>query len=288
VSNEPGKTTIVPALDWKSQGQWRDIEYHIAEGIAKITINRPEKRNAFRPQTVTELIKAFDMARDDNEVGVIILTGKGDLAFCSGGDQSIRGDDGYMGDDEVAQKGIGRLNVLDLQVQIRRLPKPVIAMIAGYAIGGGHVLHVVCDLSIAAENAKFGQTGPRVGSFDGGFGSSLLSRQIGLKRAKEIWFLTRQYDAKTALEWGLVNAVVSLEDLEKETVKWAKEMLQLSPLSLRLLKASFNASDDGLAGVQQLAGDATLLYYMSEEAQEGRNAYKEKRKPDFKKFPKRP
>jgi naphthoate synthase len=288
VSNEPGKTTIVPALDWKSQGQWRDIEYHVAEGIAKITINRPEKRNAFRPQTVTELIKAFDMARDDNEVGVIILTGKGDLAFCSGGDQSIRGDDGYMGDDEVAQNGIGRLNVLDLQVQIRRLPKPVIAMIAGYAIGGGHVLHVVCDLSIAAENAKFGQTGPRVGSFDGGFGSSLLSRQIGLKRAKEIWFLTRQYDAKTALEWGLVNAVVSLEDLEKETVKWAKEMLQLSPLSLRLLKASFNASDDGLAGVQQLAGDATLLYYMSEEAQEGRNAYKEKRKPDFKKFPKRP
>lgn len=288
MSNEPGKTTIVPALDWKSQGQWRDIEYHVAEGIAKITINRPEKRNAFRPQTVTELIKAFDMARDDNEVGVIILTGKGDLAFCSGGDQSIRGDDGYLGDDEVAQKGIGRLNVLDLQVQIRRLPKPVIAMIAGYAIGGGHVLHVVCDLSIAAENAKFGQTGPRVGSFDGGFGSSLLSRQIGLKRAKEIWFLTRQYDAKTALEWGLVNAVVSLEDLEKETVKWAKEMLQLSPLSLRLLKASFNASDDGLAGVQQLAGDATLLYYMSEEAQEGRNAYKEKRKPDFKKFPKRP
>jgi naphthoate synthase len=288
VSNEPGKTTIVPALNWQAQGQWRDIEYHVAEGIAKITINRPEKRNAFRPQTVTELIKAFDMARDDNEIGVIILTGKGDLAFCSGGDQSIRGDDGYMGDDEVAQKGIGRLNVLDLQVQIRRLPKPVIAMIAGYAIGGGHVLHVVCDLSIAAENAKFGQTGPRVGSFDGGFGSSLLSRQIGLKRAKEIWFLTRQYDAKTALEWGLVNAVVSLEDLEKETVKWAKEMLQLSPLSLRLLKASFNASDDGLAGVQQLAGDATLLYYMSEEAQEGRNAYKEKRKPDFKKFPKRP
>ncbi len=288
MSNEPGKTTIVPALNWQAQGQWRDIEYHVAEGIAKITINRPEKRNAFRPQTVSELIKAFDMARDDNEVGVIILTGKGDLAFCSGGDQSIRGDDGYMGDDEVAQKGIGRLNVLDLQVQIRRLPKPVIAMIAGYAIGGGHVLHVVCDLSIAAENAKFGQTGPRVGSFDGGFGSSLLSRQIGLKRAKEIWFLIRQYDAKTALEWGLVNAVVSLQDLEKETVKWAKEMLQLSPLSLRLLKASFNASDDGLAGVQQLAGDATLLYYMSEEAQEGRNAYKEKRKPDFKKFPKRP
>jgi naphthoate synthase len=288
VNNDPAQSSIVSALNWKPEGQWRDIEYHVAEGIAKITINRPEKRNAFRPQTVTELIKAFDMARDDNEVGVVILTGKGDLAFCSGGDQSIRGDDGYIGDDEVAQKGIGRLNVLDLQVQIRRLPKPVIAMIAGFAIGGGHVLHVVCDLSIAAENAKFGQTGPRVGSFDGGYGSSLLSRQIGLKRAKEVWFMARQYDAKTALEWGLVNSVVSLADLEKETVKWAKEMLQHSPLSLRLLKASFNASDDGLAGIQQLAGDATLLYYMSEEAQEGRNAYKEKRKPDFGKFPKRP
>lgn len=288
MNNDPAQSSIVSALNWKPEGQWRDIEYHVAEGIAKITINRPEKRNAFRPQTVSELIKAFDMARDDNEVGVVILTGKGDLAFCSGGDQSIRGDDGYMGDDEVAQKGIGRLNVLDLQVQIRRLPKPVIAMIAGFAIGGGHVLHVVCDLSIAAENAKFGQTGPRVGSFDGGYGSSLLSRQIGLKRAKEVWFMARQYDAKTALEWGLVNSVVPLADLEKETVKWAKEMLQHSPLSLRLLKASFNASDDGLAGIQQLAGDATLLYYMSEEAQEGRNAYKEKRKPDFGKFPKRP
>ncbi len=288
MNNDPAQSSIVSALNWKPQGQWRDIEYHVADGIAKITINRPEKRNAFRPQTVTELIKAFDMARDDNEVGVVILTGKGDLAFCSGGDQSIRGDDGYIGDDEVAQKGIGRLNVLDLQVQIRRLPKPVIAMIAGFAIGGGHVLHVVCDLSIAAENAKFGQTGPRVGSFDGGYGSSLLSRQIGLKRAKEVWFMARQYDAKTALEWGLVNSVVPLVDLEKETVKWAKEMLQHSPLSLRLLKASFNASDDGLAGIQQLAGDATLLYYMSEEAQEGRNAYKEKRKPDFGKFPKRP
>jgi naphthoate synthase len=288
VNNDPAKSSIVSALNWKALGQWQDIEYHVAEGIAKITINRPEKRNAFRPQTVTELIKAFDLARDDNEVGVIILTGKGDLAFSSGGDQSIRGDDGYMGDDEVAQKGIGRLNVLDLQVQIRRLPKPVIAMIAGYAIGGGHVLHVVCDLSIAADNAKFGQTGPRVGSFDGGFGSSLLSRQIGLKKAKEVWFLARQYDAKTALEWGLVNSVVPLAELEKETVKWAKEMLQHSPLSLRLLKASFNAADDGLAGVQQLAGDATLLYYMSEEAQEGRDAYKEKRKPNFGKFPKRP
>lgn len=288
MNNDPAQSSIVSALNWKPEGQWRDIEYHVADGIAKITINRPEKRNAFRPQTVTELIKAFDMARDDNEVGVVILTGKGDLAFCSGGDQSIRADDGYIGDDEVAQKGIGRLNVLDLQVQIRRLPKPVIAMIAGFAIGGGHVLHVVCDLSIAAENAKFGQTGPRVGSFDGGYGSSLLSRQIGLKRAKEVWFMARQYDAKTALDWGLVNSVVPLADLEKETVKWAKEMLQHSPLSLRLLKASFNASDDGLAGIQQLAGDATLLYYMSEEAQEGRNAYKEKRKPDFGKFPKRP
>ena len=288
MNNDPAQSSIVSALNWKPEGQWRDIEYHVAEGIAKITINRPEKRNAFRPQTVTELIKAFDMARDDNEVGVVILTGKGDLAFCSGGDQSIRGDDGYMGEDEVAQKGIGRLNILDLQVQIRRLPKPVIAMIAGFAIGGGHVLHVVCDLSIAAENAKFGQTGPSVGSFDGGYGASLLSRQIGLKRAKEVWFMARQYDAKTALEWGLVNSVVPLADLEKETVKWAKEMLQHSPLSLRLLKASFNASDDGLAGIQQLAGDATLLYYMSEEAQEGRNAYKEKRKPDFGKFPKRP
>ena len=288
MNNDPAQSSIVSALNWKPEGQWRDIEYHVAEGIAKITINRPEKRNAFRPQTVTELIKAFDMARDDNEVGVVILTGKGDLAFCSGGDQSIRGDDGYIGDDEVAHKGIGRLNVLDLHVQFRRLPKPVIAMIAGFAIGGGHVLHVVCDLSIAAENAKFGQTGPRVGSFDGGYGSSLLSRQIGLKRAKEVWFMARQYDAKTALEWGLVNSVVPLADLEKETVKWAKEMLQHSPLSLRLLKASFNASDDGLAGIQQLAGDATLLYYMSEEAQEGRNAYKEKRKPDFGKFPKRP
>lgn len=288
MNNDPAQSSIVSALNWKPEGQWRDIEYHVADGIAKITINRPEKRNAFRPQTVTELIKAFDMARDDNEVGVVILTGKGDLAFCSGGDQSIRGDDGYIGDDEVAQKGIGRLNVLDLQVQIRRLPKPVIAMIAGFAIGGGHVLHVVCDLSIAAENAKFGQTGPRVGSFDGGYGSSLLSRQIGLKRAKEVWFMARQYDAKTALEWGLVNSVVPLVELEKETVKWAKEMLQHSPLSLRLLKASFNASDDGLAGIQQLAGDATLLYYMSEEAQEGRNAYKEKRKPEFGKFPKRP
>lgn len=285
---DPYLSTVKPALAWRPQGEWQDIEYAVCDQIAKITINRPEKRNAFRPQTVKELIQAFEMARDDSEVGVIILCGKGDLAFCSGGDQSIRGDDGYLGDDSVAEKGIGRLNVLDLQVQIRRLPKPVIAMVAGYAIGGGHVLHVVCDLTIAADNAKFGQTGPRVGSFDGGYGSSLLAKQVGLKRAKEIWFLTKQYDAQTALDWGLVNKVVPLEELEIETVAWAKALLEQSPLSLRLLKASFNAADEGIAGVQQLAGDATLLYYMSEEAQEGRNAYKEKRKPDFKKFPRRP
>jgi len=285
---DPYLSTVEPALAWVPQGQWQDIEYAVCEQIAKITINRPEKRNAFRPQTVKELIQAFEMARDDSQVGVIILCGKGDLAFCSGGDQSIRGDDGYLGDDSVAEKGIGRLNVLDLQVQIRRLPKPVIAMVAGYAIGGGHVLHVVCDLTIAADNAKFGQTGPRVGSFDGGYGSSLLAKQVGLKRAKEIWFLTKQYDAQTALDWGLVNKVVPLKELEKETVAWAKTLLEQSPLSLRLLKAAFNAADEGIAGVQQLAGDATLLYYMSEEAQEGRNAYQEKRKPDFKKFPRRP
>ena len=285
---DPYLSTVKPALAWRPQGEWQDIEYAICDQIAKITINRPEKRNAFRPQTVKELIQAFEMARDDSDVGVIILCGKGDLAFCSGGDQSIRGDDGYLGDDSVAEKGIGRLNVLDLQVQIRRLPKPVIAMVAGFAIGGGHVLHVVCDLTIAADNAKFGQTGPRVGSFDGGYGSSLLAKQVGLKRAKEIWFLTKQYDAQTALDWGLVNKVVQLEELEIETVAWAKTLLEQSPLSLRLLKAAFNAADEGIAGVQQLAGDATLLYYMSEEAQEGRNAYKEKRKPDFKKFPRRP
>ena len=265
-----------------------DIRYQMGDGIAKITINRPQVRNAFRPQTIIELIEAFNLARDNEEVGVIIFTGEGTEAFCSGGDISVRGDDGYLGEDKLAKKGIGRLNVLDLQVQIRRTPKPIVAMVAGWAIGGGHVLHVVCDLTVAADNAKFGQTGPRVGSFDGGFGSSLLSRQIGLMKAKEIWFLARQYDAKTALEWGLVNSVVPLAELEKETVKWAKEMLEHSPLSLRLLKASFNAADDGLAGVQQLAGDATLLYYMSEEAQEGRDAYKEKRKPNFGKFPKRP
>jgi naphthoate synthase len=256
--------------------------------MAKITINRPEVRNAFRPHTLFELAQAFDRARDDDAIGVIILTGKGDKAFCSGGDQRIRGDDGYIGDDDVAHKGIGRLNVLDLQVQIRRTPKPVVAMIAGYAVGGGHVLHVVCDLSIAAENARFQQTGPKVGSFDGGYGSGLLARHIGQKRAREIWFLCRQYDAATALDWGLVNAVVPIEELEIETVQWCREMLQHSPLALRMLKASLNAADDGLAGIQQLAGDATLLFYMSEEAQEGRDAYVAKRKPDFGKFPKRP
>jgi naphthoate synthase len=232
--------------------------------------------------------RAFEAARDDPEVGVIILTGEGPLAFCSGGDQRIRGDDGYLGDDDVARRGIGRLNVLDLQIQIRRLPKPVVAMVAGYAIGGGHVLHLVCDLTIAADNARFGQTGPKVGSFDGGFGSGLLARTIGVKRAKEIWFLCRQYDAEQALAWGLVNAVVPLDRLEEETLDWCRTMNQLSPIALRMLKAGFNAADDGLAGVQQLAGDATMLFYMTEEGQEGRNAYVEKREPDFSRFPRRP
>jgi naphthoate synthase len=281
-------TMIKPGADWVKAADYNDIEYHVAEGIAKITINRPEVRNAFRPQTLFELTSAFDRARDDDEIGVIVLTGKGDKAFCSGGDQRIRGDDGYIGDDDVAHKGIGRLNVLDLQVQIRRTPKPVVAMIAGYAVGGGHVLHVVCDLSIAAENARFQQTGPKVGSFDGGYGSGLLARHVGQKRAREIWFLCRQYDAATALDWGLVNAVAPIEDLEIETVQWCREMLEHSPLALRMLKASLNAADDGLAGVQQLAGDATLLFYMTQEAQEGRDAYVAKRKPDFGKFPKRP
>src|SRR4051794_19899670 len=281
-------TVIKPGADWTPVGSFDDIEYHVAEGIAKVTINRPEVRNAFRPQTLFELSDAFNRARDDDEIGVIILTGKGDKAFCSGGDQKVRGEDGYLGDDAVANRGIGRLNVLDLQIQIRRTPKPVVAMIAGYAVGGGHVLHVVCDLSIAAENARFQQTGPKVGSFDGGYGSGLLARHIGQKRAREIWFLCRQYDAQTALQWGLVNAVVPLEELEVETVQWCREMLQHSPLALRMLKASLNAADDGLAGVQQLAGDATLLFYLSEEAQEGKNAYLEKRKPAFDKYPKRP
>lgn len=273
---------------WERRGEYGDIIYEVAEGIARITINRPEVRNAFRPQTLFELSRAFEDARDDLTVGAIVLTGAGSDAFCSGGDQRIRGDDGYIGNDEVAHRGVGRLNVLDLQIQIRRLPKPVIAQIAGYAIGGGHILHLVCDLSIAADNARFGQTGPRVGSFDGGYGSSLLARTIGIKRAKEVWFLCRQYDAAQALEWGLVNTVVPLDDLERETVAWCRQILTLSPIALRMLKAGFNAAEDGLAGVQQLAGDATMLFYMSEEGQEGRNAYVERRKPDFSKFPKRP
>ncbi len=270
-------------VKWETRGEYRDIRYETAEGMAKITICRPEVRNAFRPTTVFEMSHAFDRARDDPEIGVIILTGEGPLAFCSGGDQKVRGDDGY-----VDEKGVGRLNVLDLQVQIRRLPKPVIAMVAGYAIGGGHVLHLVCDLTVAADNARFGQTGPRVGSFDGGYGMGMLARTVGRKKATEIWLLCRQYDANEALEMGLVNTVVPLAELERVTVEWCRRILEHSPLALRLLKAGLNADTDGLAGVQQLAGDATLLYYMTEEAQEGRNAFREKRRPDFAKFPKRP
>ena len=272
-----------PVKPWKRSGAYEDILYETSDGIAKITINRPEVRNAFRPATVVEMSKAFEAARDNPEIGVVILTGAGTEAFCSGGDQRVRGDDGY-----VDATGTGRLNVLDLQVQIRRLPKPVVAMVAGYAIGGGHVLHVVCDLTIAADNARFGQTGPRVGSFDGGYGAGLLARIVGQKKAREIWFLCEQYDAQEALAMGLVNRVVPLAELEKETVAWCRRMLELSPLALRMLKAGLNAADDGLAGIQQLAGDATLLYYMSEEAKEGRDAYMQKRKPNFAKFPKRP
>ena len=260
-----------------------DVVYEKAEGIARVTINRPEVRNAFRPLTVQELQHSFADARDDGQIGVVILRGAGEQAFCSGGDQRVRGDGGYVGDD-----GVPRLNVLDLQRQIRTLPKPVIASVAGYAIGGGHVLHMICDLTIAADNARFGQTGPRVGSFDGGYGASYMARIVGQKKAREIWFLCRQYDAGQALQMGLVNAVVPLADLEVETVSWCREMLVESPLALRLLKAGANAGTDGLAGVQQLAGDATLLYYMSEEAQEGRDAYVAKRSPDFSRFPKRP
>jgi naphthoate synthase len=270
-------------VEWRPSGEWTDIRYETGEGIAKVTIDRPEVRNAFRPLTVKEMSRAFELARDDPTIGVVILTGEGAEAFSSGGDQRIRGDDGYVDD-----QGIGRLNVLDLQVQMRRLPKPVVAMVAGYAIGGGHVLHLCCDLTIAAENARFGQTGPRVGSFDAGYGINLLAHQIGEKRAKEVWFLCRQYDADTALDWGLVNAVVPLAELETTTIEWCRELLEKSPLALRLLKAGANAGLDGLAGVQQLAGDATLLYYMSEEAQEGRDAFTEKRAPDFSRFPKRP
>jgi len=276
--------TIRPAADWQPGADYQDIRYELAEGMAKITIDRPEVRNAFRPETVIELADAFNRAREDTSVGAIILTGEGPLAFCSGGDQRVRGDAGYVQE----ATGVGRFHVTDLHVQIRRTPKPVVAMVAGYAVGGGHVLHVICDLTIAADNARFGQTGPRVGSWDGGFGASVLARQIGQKRAKEIWMLCRQYDAGQALQMGLVNAVVPLEQLEEETVQWCREMLALSPFALRLVKASFNADEDGLAGIQQLAHDTNLLFYGSEEAQEGRNAYREKRRPEFDKFPKRP
>ncbi len=270
-------------MEWHQQGDYSDIRYETAEGIAKLTICRPEVRNAFRPKTLYELADAFERARDDPGIGVVVLTGEGTEAFCSGGDQRIRGDDGYVDD-----QGIGRLNALDLQIQIRRLPKPVIAMVAGYAIGGGHVLHLVCDLTIAADNARFGQTGPKVGSFDGGYGAGLLARTVGRKKAAEIWFLCDQYDAQQALDMGLVNTVVPLAELEATTVEWCRKILAKSPLALRLLKAGLNADSDGLAGIQQLAGDATLLYYMTEEAQEGRNAFREKRRPDFAKFPRRP
>jgi naphthoate synthase len=271
---------VVP---WEKQREYEDIIYETYGGIAKITINRPEVRNAFRPKTVMEMIDAFAAARDDANIGVIILTGAGDKAFCSGGDQKIRGHGGYVGEDQIP-----RLNVLDLQRLIRAIPKPVIAMVAGYAIGGGHVLHVVCDLTIAADNAVFGQTGPKVGSFDGGYGAGYLARIVGHKKAREIWYLCRQYNAQEALEMGLVNAVVPLERLEEETVKWCEEILEKSPTAIRFLKAAFNADTDGLAGIQQLAGDATLLYYTTDEAKEGRDAFKEKRKPDFSKYPRFP
>lgn len=268
---------------WETVKEYNEIKYEFYNGIAKVTINRPEVRNAFTPDTVAEMIDAFTRARDDQRVGVIILTGEGDLAFCSGGDQKKRGHGGYVGSDDVP-----RLNVLDLQRLIRVIPKPVIAMVAGYAIGGGHVLHVVCDLTIAADNARFGQTGPKVGSFDAGYGSGYLARIVGHKKAREIWYLCRQYDAQEALDMGLVNTVVPLERLEDETVGWCEDILQHSPTALRFLKASMNADTDGLAGLQQLAGDATLLYYTTDEAKEGRDAFKEKRKPNFDQFPKFP
>lgn len=285
---EPGSREIPAWRIGEGSELFADIIYQVGDGIAKITINRPEVRNAFRPETLNELQEAFSLARDDVSVGVIIFTGAGTEAFCSGGDINVRGDDGYIGSDSLGKKGIGRLNVLDLQIQIRRLPKPVVAMVAGWAVGGGHVLHVVCDITIAADNAKFGQTGPMVGSFDGGYGAGLLAAHIGQKKAREIWFLCRQYDANEALDMGLVNTVVPIKELEAETVSWCREMLRHSPMALRLLKAGLNAADDGLAGVQQLAGDATLLFYLTEEGQEGRDAFKERREPDFNKFPRRP
>jgi naphthoate synthase len=284
----PPEEDLYRPVEWQSAAEYGDILYEKADGIAKITIDRPERRNAFRPQTLADLRDAFTRARDDLDVGVIIFTGAGTEAFCSGGDQQIRGDDGYIGDDEVAQQGVGRLDAGDLHVQIRRLPKPVVAMVAGYAVGGGQILHLVCDMTVAADNARFGQTGPRVGSFDGGFGAGLLARAVGVKKAKEIWFLCRLYSGQEALQMGLVNEVVPLGDLERETVAWCREMLALSPLSLRLLKSSFNAAEDGLTGLQQLSHDATLLFYMTEEGQAGRDAYKRGERPDFSKFPKRP
>jgi naphthoate synthase len=274
------------SVDWQPAGEYEDVRYETSgDGIAKITIDRPEVRNAFRPQTVIELSDAFERAREDTSVGVIILTGEGPHAFCSGGDQRVRGDAGY---ETQPGSGIGRFHVTDLHVQMRRLPKPIVAMVAGYAVGGGHVLHVICDLTIAADNARFGQTGPKVGSFDGGFGAGILAELVGPKKAKEIWFLCRQYDAEEARAMGLVNTVVPLERLEEETIQWCREMLALSPFALRLLKASFNATEDGMAGLQQLAHDTNLLFYGTDEAREGREAYKAKRKPDFGKFPRRP
>ena len=271
------------SLKWEQQHEYTDIIYEYAEGIGKITINRPEVRNAFRPETLFELEDAFRRARDDQRIGVVILTGAGDLAFCSGGDQRVRGHGGYVGAD-----GVPRLNVLDLQRQIKYLPKPVIAMVAGYAIGGGHVLHLVCDLTIAADNARFGQTGPKVGSFDGGYGAAYMARIVGQKKAREIWFLCRQYDAKQALDMGLINTVVPYESLEAETIKWCREILEHSPMAVRCLKAALNADCDGQAGLQELAGNATLLYYMTEEGREGKEAFLEKRKPNFKKFKRLP
>ncbi len=274
---------LKPIPDWESFGEFTDIIYEKAEGIAKLTINRPHVRNAFRPETVQELCQAFSDAREDPSIGVIILTGAGPLAFCSGGDQKVRGNGGYVGHD-----GVPRLNVLDFQRMIRTCPKPVVAMVAGYAIGGGHVLHMLCDLTIAADNARFGQTGPRVGSFDGGWGASYMARLVGQKKAREIWFLCRQYDAQQALDMGLVNTVVPLDKLEEETVQWCREILANSPIAIRCLKAALNADCDGQAGLQELAGNATLLYYMTEEGKEGKNAFLEKRRPDFTKFPRLP
>ncbi len=286
--NEDPQSTPVEPVTWKQVNDYTDIRYeHSADGIAKITICRPEVRNAFRPQTLIEMSEALMDAREDPSIGVIVLTGEGPDAFCSGGDQRVRGDTGYL--TEPGKKGaVGRFHVTDLHIQIRRLPKPVVAMIAGYAIGGGHVLHLICDLSIAADNARFGQVGPKVGSFDGGYGAGLLADLVGVKKAKEIWFLCRQYNAQEAREMGLVNTVVPLADLETETVAWCREMLRLSPFALRLMKASFNAAEDGYAGIQQLAHDANLLFYATDEAKEGREAYKEKRRPEFERFPRRP